>query len=146
MRTETRSTSGTLSRSLFASRVRALAASVAITAVTKPAPPMHKAPPDDANGAAQLHRLSSMGGPRFHFVALVLVRDILAVGREHRKWLRRSAANPVTSKKPTLFYQLVGDLLKMQRHVEAERPCSFEVDHKLAFLWQPEMYRIDNCF
>src|SRR5262249_46985822 len=62
MRTASRSTSGTFARSRFASRVRALAARVAITAVTKPAPPTHKGPPDDTSGAAQLHKLNSMAG------------------------------------------------------------------------------------
>src|SRR6516225_10190966 len=62
MRTASRSTSGTFVRSRFASRVRALAARVAITAVTKPAPPTHKGPPDDTSGAAQLHKLNSIAG------------------------------------------------------------------------------------
>src|SRR6516225_1610402 len=62
MRTASRSTSGTSARSRFASRVRALAARVAITAVTKPAPPTQKGPPEDTSGAAQFHQLDRMAG------------------------------------------------------------------------------------
>src|SRR5262249_25697980 len=35
------------------------------------------------------------------------------------------------SKNDSLFDQLVGELLEMQRHVEAECLCGLEVDHKL---------------
>ena len=35
---------------------------------------------------------------------------------------------------------LVGAREQHQRHVEAERLSGLEIDHKLAFLRQPEMY------
>src|SRR5690242_19964047 len=63
MRTASRSTSGTSPRNVLAWRVRALAVSVATTALTKLAPPAHKVAADDAIGTAQLHALNSMGSP-----------------------------------------------------------------------------------
>src|SRR4051812_35327537 len=63
IRTASRSTSGVLSRSALASCLREFAASVAITAVTKPVPPIHKGPADDASDVAQLHRLNSIVAP-----------------------------------------------------------------------------------
>src|SRR5260221_7146469 len=60
IRTATRSTSGMVRPSGFASAVRALAASAAIIAVTKTAPPEQSAPSEDASGM-QLQPLKSMG-------------------------------------------------------------------------------------
>ena len=37
------------------------------------------------------------------------------------------------SKKGSLFYHPVGALLKLQRHVEAERLGGLQVDHQLEF-------------
>jgi hypothetical protein len=61
MRTASLSTCGTPPRNVLAGSVLALAASVAIIAVTKPAPPEHKLPTSDSDdGATQLQRLNSM--------------------------------------------------------------------------------------
>src|SRR5262245_10435409 len=59
IRTATRSTSGTLRPSGVASAVRELAARAAIMAVTKPAPPVHKAPNEEGS-EMQLQPLKSM--------------------------------------------------------------------------------------
>jgi hypothetical protein len=80
IRTASRSTSGTLRPSGVASAVRELAASAAIMAVTKPAPPEHKAPNEEGSGM-QLQPLKSMIHIPAEYVFTAAPADYAAVQR-----------------------------------------------------------------